>query len=320
MALAVQAWAVRATSRRIVSRNTAPETKRYPPLIGGSASLWLNRGMNYVVAVSGGVDSVVLLDMLVDAGEGELVVAHFDHGIRDDSASDARFVEGLAKRYGLPFETRRETLGHSASEELARDRRYLFLNEVASKYDGRIVTAHHADDVIETIALNLMRGTGWRGLAVFGNNAIHRPLVELRKQDIYAYALEHELEWVEDSTNLSDTYVRNRLRKRLAGLDDDSRVRLVQLWNGQRTLRHDIDELSNDYDTSSRYFMTMMDHDTAIELLRAQLARRGLSLTRPQRARLLHAIKTARPGTMIEAGEGVRVEFTKREFIVKHPL
>lgn len=67
--------------------------------------------MKLIVAVSGGVDSVVLLDMLVRAGQDGLVVAHFDHGIRDDSAADARFVEGLAVSYGLSFEMRREELG-----------------------------------------------------------------------------------------------------------------------------------------------------------------------------------------------------------------
>jgi tRNA(Ile)-lysidine synthase len=82
--------------------------------------------MKYLVAVSGGIDSVVLLHKLVAAGEHELVVAHFDHGIREDSAEDARFVKGLAEHYGLPFVMKREELGKTAGEEQARTRRYAF--------------------------------------------------------------------------------------------------------------------------------------------------------------------------------------------------
>ena len=113
----------------------------------------------YVVAVSGGVDSVVLLDVFSKIKHHTLVVAHFDHGIRTDSVHDARFVEALAKKHTLTFETLREELGADASEEKARDRRYAFLRSVAKKYDGRIVTAHHSDDAVETIAINMSRGT-----------------------------------------------------------------------------------------------------------------------------------------------------------------
>src|SRR3989344_5293986 len=116
--------------------------------------------MNYIVAVSGGVDSVVLLDMLIKQKEHNLVVAHFDHGIRVDSDADARFVWELAKKYELSFEVRREELGDAASENTARSHRYAFLRDIAKKYSATIVTAHHADDVVETIAINLTRGTG----------------------------------------------------------------------------------------------------------------------------------------------------------------
>src|SRR5690606_41547248 len=110
-------------------------------------------------AVSGGIDSVVLLDMLSHVPGLKLVVTHFDHGIRPDSAQDAVFVEELAAHYGLPFETKRVELGTKASEELARRHRYAFLRDVAARYNAKIITAHHADDVIETVAINHIRGT-----------------------------------------------------------------------------------------------------------------------------------------------------------------
>lgn len=75
------------------------------------------------------------------------------------------FVEALADRYKIQFVCRREKLGADASEELARQRRYEFLRGVATDFDGVIVTAHHRDDIIETVAMNLKRGSRWRGLA-----------------------------------------------------------------------------------------------------------------------------------------------------------
>lgn len=276
--------------------------------------------MKYIVAVSGGVDSVVLLDMLVKENEHKLIVAHFDHGIRDDSAADARFVERLSANYGLQFVTRREELGASVSEASARERRYIFLQSLAEKHNAKIVVAHHQNDIIETIAINVTRGTGWRGLAVMGNIQIERPLKSLTKSDIYNYALENKLEWVEDETNLSDLYLRNRLRHKLTRLDDAQRTQLTKLHELQVAKKLQIDSEAVQLVTNSRYFLTMLEHDVAIELLRSWLEHQGLSLDRPQRSRLLHAVKTARPGQIFEAGSGIRIEFTLREFIVKNPL
>ena len=279
--------------------------------------------MKYIVAVSGGVDSVVLLHQLVTAGDHQLVVAHFDHGIRSDSASDARFVEALAASYGLPFVGRREDLGARASEELARTRRYAFLRQVASQHQAVLVTAHHADDVVETIAINLNRGTGWRGLAVLNATDIVRPLLTLSKQQVRQYALEHHLEWVEDSTNATLAYLRNRLR-RLAyrSLDETEYGALQQLHRRQVALGAAIDsEVSRFIRTDAtydRYFTTHIDSVSASELLRAAVrSAGGVGLTRPQCERALVAIKTARPGTRYDCGGGVMLRFQARTFIVE---
>ncbi len=276
--------------------------------------------MRYLVAVSGGVDSVVLLDMLVKSAEDELIVAHFDHGIRSDSADDARFVEALANSYGLPFISKREELGAASSEMLARERRYAFLRIAAKEHRARIVTAHHQDDVLETIIINIARGTGWRGLAVMGDKTIERPLLAFTKKYIYNYALKNQLEWVEDRTNMSDKYLRNRVRRKMPILSSDQRSQLVKLHDSQIMLADQIDEEALIYMSNSRYFLTMIDEQSSIELLRTWLHEQGVSLTRPQRLRMLHAIKTAKPGHIFEAGADCRITFTSREFIVKHPL
>jgi tRNA(Ile)-lysidine synthetase-like protein len=210
-----------------------------------------------VVAVSGGVDSVVLLDMLAQTGEHELVVAHFDHGIRPESAADARFVELLAKKYSIPFETTRVELGKKASEDTARRARYDFLRYVAAQHNAKLTTAHHQGDVVETIAINLVRGTGWRGLAVLNDPTIYRPLLDYSKNQLYQYAVKNGLEWVEDVTNTTDAYLRNRLRKRLNLLDETTKTELIRLWHEQIQLAFKIDNESAKLSTNSRHILTM---------------------------------------------------------------
>ena len=277
--------------------------------------------MNYIVAVSGGVDSVVLLHKLIQIGTHTLTVAHFDHGIRPASDADARFVKALTKLYDLPYESRREELGPKASEATARERRYLYLRHMANKHQATIATAHHADDLIETIAINLIRGTGWRGLAVFDSPTIERPLLPLTKRDIYDYALAHQLEWVEDETNATDVYLRNRVRSRIhQSVSLETRNRLMELWQAQRQLKHEImDEEKSIIETDkpySRYVFTHIDPVVASELLRF-ITKQGI--TRPQAERALHTIKTARSGTVSQIGAGLQLTFTAGNFTVQTP-
>jgi tRNA(Ile)-lysidine synthetase-like protein len=270
-----------------------------------------------VVAVSGGVDSVVLLDMLMRLDDIKLIVAHFDHGIRDDSRQDAEFVMEIARKYGLPFEIKREKLGLSASEEKARDRRYKFLRSVAKKYKAKLVTAHHADDVIETIAINILRGTGWRGLSIMDSD-IWRPLTDMTKSEIIDYAKKHNLTWREDITNTSDKYLRNRIRRQTNKLDGDTKQQLLGLWSTQKSLKASIDKelvkLVDNGPNYSRYFFTYLDSAMAIECLRFVVDAR---LTRPQLQKTLHAIKTISPNKVFQAGNGVKIKFTSRNFTVE---
>lgn len=270
--------------------------------------------MKYIVAVSGGVDSMVLLDMMVRAGTGELIVAHFDHGIRPDSGRDAHFVEGIAKKHGLPFEVRREALGPRASEALARKRRYAFLRHLAEKHDAQIVTAHHLDDLVETVAINFTRGTGWRGLAALDSGVV-RPLIDMEKAALIKYATQQNIAWREDSTNASGAYLRNRLRQKTPVIPSNVKRELRALHAHQRALkeeiRHEARALIGDGPWYDRYFFTHVQTVVALECLRELTKGK---LTRPQLARLLHAIKVAKPNTTFEAGEGIRLYFSTRQF------
>jgi len=271
----------------------------------------------YVLAVSGGVDSVVLLDMLSRTPNLDLIVAHFDHGIRDDSAEDANFVAELAKKYNLPFEMKREELGKNVSEEIARIRRYDFLRSIAYKYNAKLVTAHHADDVIETIAINLSRGTGWRGAAAMDSDII-RPMTNIMKSEIINYATQNNLKWREDITNFDDDYLRNRLRHQMGELDNDSKRQLLALWSEQKSLKRLIDQevkvLVGDSKKYSRYFFININNATGVECLRQIV---DAKLTRPQLLKALHAIKTVLPQKTYHAGGGVQFNFTSRNFTVE---
>lgn len=270
--------------------------------------------MKYIVAVSGGVDSVVLLDMMTKMSGHDLIVAHFDHGIRDDSAKDAYFVSSLASQYGLIYSGKREELGKTASEALARERRYAFLRELATAHNARIVTAHHLDDLVETVAINLKRGTGWRGLAVLDSDVL-RPLIDMPKQQIIRYAQANSLVWHEDSTNSSDAYLRNRVRCKALDIPHDTKRQLRALHSHQKHLKIEIEaeafKLVGNGPEYSRYLLTHVSQSTAMECLR--LITKGL-LTRPQLLRCLLAVKTAAAGSVYEAGSGVNVRFSTRHF------
>lgn len=297
--------------------------------------------MNLVVAVSGGVDSVVLLDLIVKKIitpqnshlqertlkhlKHEAIVAHVDHGIRDDSAADARFVEALAAQYGLAFVSRRFELGAGAGEDAARQARYGFLRELAAQHEALIVTAHHQDDIIGSIAINLHRGTGWRGLAVINTRGVIRPLLGWTKLSIYDYALRHRLEWVEDSTNRSDRYLRNQLRgpiqQRTTAV---TRQRLALLRRRQLQLTtavdHELAQFASSY-SGNRHFYTMVDITTATELLRHEIAASaGKRPTAAQAERAVLAIRSARADTWHDVGDGVQVRFSRSRFVVEVSL
>ena len=271
--------------------------------------------MNYLLAVSGGVDSVVLLDMMAQGQPDGLVVAHFDHGIRKDSSEDADFVRNLAEKYGLKFETKREELGPLASEALARDRRYLFLRDVAKKNNAQIVTAHHLDDLVETVAINLTRGTGWRGLAALDADDVLRPLIDIEKSVLIDYAKKHSLDWREDSTNSDETYLRNRLRLKTRTIPEDEKREIRALHAHQKSLKSEIEveieKLVGKGPEYSRYLFTHLPVVVAVEALRYITAGQ---LYRPQLLRALNAIKVAKSGSRFEAGNNITIHFSTRHF------
>ena len=180
-----------------------------------------NRDSNILAAVSGGMDSVVMVHLLKAAGY-QFSIAHCNFQLRGDEAlSDQQFVKDLANKIGVPFhtvifDTKKYAVEKKISIQMAaRELRYQWFAELAqqSGYDV-IALAHHQNDTIETILLNLTRGTGIAGLhgILPKNGSIVRPLMFLKRDDIQDIVKEENLAYVEDSSNSSTKYARNKIR------------------------------------------------------------------------------------------------------------
>ena len=177
-----------------------------------------------LLAVSGGVDSVVLCELCHRAGYS-FSIAHCNFQLRgEESVRDENFVRGLAARYGVRihvkhFETEAYAGQHKLSIQVAaRNLRYQWFRELLSQFQiQKLLTAHHANDNIETILMNFFKGTGITGLRGMlpKQGDIVRPLLFAIKETIKQFAEENKLNWVEDSSNAQDKYTRNFIRHQL---------------------------------------------------------------------------------------------------------
>ena len=172
-----------------------------------------------VLAVSGGPDSVALLDLMLAVARERglsLVVAHADHGIRADSRTVGQSVGELARRSGLPFELGELELGPGATETAARRARYAWLALVQRRHAARyLVTAHHADDQVETILLRVLKGSGPAGLAGMparGRGGIVRPLLPFSRAELAVHVAERGLAFHDDPANRDPRHLRSWLR------------------------------------------------------------------------------------------------------------
>lgn len=185
----------------------------------------LNPHNHFIVAVSGGIDSIVLAELCKQA-ELNFSIAHCNFKLRgEESERDENFVKKIADKYKVDFYLKSfDTIEYSIKnkisvQEAARDLRYQWFEELQKdKSASHVLLAHHANDNIETLLLNFFRGTGLEGLTGMPaktHTSCYRPLLNITKEEIQQFAKENELEWVEDSSNESTKYTRNFFRKEI---------------------------------------------------------------------------------------------------------
>ncbi|MBR5389070.1 tRNA lysidine(34) synthetase TilS [Candidatus Saccharibacteria bacterium] len=281
-----------------------------------------------VLAVSGGVDSMVMLDLMRSKYSAEnLVLATFDHGTRENSSKDADFVDRIGNDLGIRVLRGKTELGAGASEEEAREKRYDFLHSVAHNVGGEIYTAHHLDDLVESVAINITRGTGFRGLAALNAPDVKRPFLDgsfgkiFSKHDILEYASKKSIVFRQDPTNTSDDYLRNRLRPSVSALSQETKNRLCELWQKQMKLTQEIDGITKEIIPESLKFERLwfmdLDDDAALEILRAGLLQANISATRPQIRNFLVAIRKYAPGKKFNLPGDTLVRINRKDFTLK---
>jgi len=187
-----------------------------------------------LVGVSGGPDSLYLLEMLVDCGY-TLLVAHYNHGLRPSADDEARWLAAHVERLGIPFVTAGSDVlayardNRQSIEEAARERRYKFLFEEGERIDAQAVAVGHtADDQVETVIMHLLRGAGLQGLRGMEYRSLPnlwstklsliRPLLGVWREQVMSHLAKRGLQPLVDESNLDRTYYRNRIRHELIPL------------------------------------------------------------------------------------------------------
>ncbi len=181
---------------------------------------------NYlVIGVSGGADSMALLHLLMKYCENsncQIVCVHIHHNLRRESDREQLFVKNYCEENHILFETTKFTYEEKFTEKIGREKRYQFFENILKKYRAPyLFTAHHGDDLIETILMRLSRGSSLKGVCGIEKKSIRefytilRPLLYVTKKDIYEYAEKNAIPYVEDSSNQDSNYTRNRYRKEL---------------------------------------------------------------------------------------------------------
>jgi len=215
--------------------------------------LW-EKNSKIVLAVSGGPDSVFLLEFFVHLQKKynlELIIAHVNYGLRGkDSKKDQELVETMAQKHNLEMFVLQPELPKKISENYLRDLRYEFMEEVRveNSFDS-IAVAHTMDDQVETFLMRVIRGAGMKGLTgmQFKNNSIIRPLLETSKKEIVDYLKTNKIKFRVDKTNSESKFMRNKVRNLLIPL-------LEKNFNPniQKTIADSIASISDDYSLISQ--------------------------------------------------------------------
>ncbi len=318
-----------------------------------AARCGISPGNRLVLAVSGGVDSVALLEVMAHLGARRkwrltLAVGHVQHHLRDDAEADAVFVEQLAGRLGLPYFREDVHIEKSGNiEAAARHARYGALETMARKFDASaVVTAHHGDDQLETLLMRLMRGSGLTGLNCMSWRRrlspessvwLLRPMLGVDRAMACAFLNEIGQDWREDHTNEDTTRLRALVRKQVmpalkqAGpaVVERAADTIEQLQQVHRFLDQTADEALRRCIFSSgsslildRKEVGALPAAVACEVLRKALFSCGASADGVRARQIQSLRKIASDGRghcrQLSFGDGVRVKVTCSQFIFSH--
>jgi tRNA(Ile)-lysidine synthase len=282
-----------------------------------------------VLAVSGGVDSMVLLHLAVGSqGNGApITVATFDHRSGPHASDAVRLVTEEASRLGVEVVAGRAATT-ADSEAAWRSQRWAFLRDVATSRQAGIATGHTRDDQIETVAMRILRSAGARGLAgLLAPSAVQRPLLRLTRREVRRHADALAIRWLEDPTNRSSRFLRNRVRHDLLPALRTVRPEIDQdLWDlGERAadLRREVEQVAGRWIRGDTRGALMIGVDLLHDLDEASraviwpelLARRRIVMDTRGIRRLARVAPGARDGTRIPLSGGLEI-VRKGEFLV----
>lgn len=299
-----------------------------------------------ILAVSGGLDSMALLDAAaVVIPPARLLVATFDHATGDYSRRAVAFVCRRARALGLEVVSgrsgegpalREERMRHSPAwptEALWRERRWEFLRRVRRRVEGTIGTAHTQDDQVETVLMRIMRGAGARGIAgLYATTSVVRPLLGVSRHTLIAYADSRRLRWIEDPSNAARDHLRNRVRldllPALRRADPAFDATLLDLAARAARWRAEVEEF---VDRNVPYSFAAADG--ALDVARGSLAgysreslailwaalaaHVGLALDWRGTRRLVEFTMNGRPGSRIQLSGGWETIWQDRSFLLR---
>lgn len=295
-----------------------------------------------LVAVSGGPDSLALLDLLVQTRDHHrlpLIVAHVDHGVATESGAVAKRVRADAGRYELPYVVTTLALGAGVSETVAREHRYRSLERMRLAHGaGYIMLGHSLDDQVETVLMRVLHGSGPAGLAGMAPMAgsLVRPLLPFRRNELAQYLLERGIEWWDDPANRELRHVRSWLRTEvMPGIE----ARLPDLVRDMTSLAHQAAEnraawdalldvlpgvqWQEDSDGGSVAAAVLAGYDSVLAAAVVQaIARRvGCPLGLTRAAKVVDFARRGRSGAILELPRGWRVEaaFERLRFLRPEP-
>ena len=291
-----------------------------------------------LVALSGGPDSTALLHLLHELRDDRrwrLVAAHFDHGLRPESAREARLVVARTEALGVSCRVGRPEERLAERQEAFREARYAFLRRVAREVEAdRIATGHQADDQAETVLFRILRGTGIRGLAGIPERrgAVVRPLLPFRRDEIVSWLEDRGIPWLDDPSNRDPRWARARIRTRVlpaleAAWDGPVRERLLELAASARRAdralearaRRLLDEAlegkggawGREAFRLRRPPLAEADRETRGRCVRILASRLDVRLARGGTRQAVEFISEGRSGGRVDVGEGLELA---REF------